>query len=123
MKLVNNFEQLTSELQHILMFVTGKAFARRDKLVIHMNKLRHRPGVAPLSTPTAPNSSQQQQQQQQAQQQQQPPRQDTIHKPKEEPLSWNCELCGRTFTAREEWSQHARLVRFRIQHNDTDIFM
>ncbi|XP_043579888.1 endothelial zinc finger protein induced by tumor necrosis factor alpha-like [Bombus pyrosoma] len=100
--------------------VCGKAFARRDKLVIHMNKLRHRPGVAPLSTPTAPNSDQQQQQQQQQQQaqqqqqqaqqpqQQQQSRQDTIHKLKEEPVSWACELCGRALATREEWMQHAR---------------
>lgn len=82
-----------------------------------MNKLRHRPGVAPLSTPTAPNSSQQQQQQQQQQQTQQPPRSDTIHKPKEEPLSWTCELCGRSLASREEWMQHARLVsRLRFQY-------
>lgn len=84
-----------------------------------MNKLRHRPGVAPLSTPTAPNSDQQQQQQQQQQQaqqqqqsqqpqQQQQSRQDTIHKLKEEPVSWACELCGRALATREEWMQHAR---------------
>ncbi|XP_066598366.1 uncharacterized protein [Prorops nasuta] len=94
--------------------VCGKAFARRDKLVIHMNKLRHRPGVTPLSTPTISSSDQQQQQQQQAppqqQQQQQapPPRQDIIHKLKEEPVSWACELCGRALATREEWMQHAR---------------
>lgn len=102
------------------LLLLGKAFARRDKLVIHMNKLRHRPGVAPLSTPTAPNSDQQQQQQQQQQQaqqqqqqaqqpqQQQQSRQDTIHKLKEEPVSWACELCGRALATREEWMQHAR---------------
>lgn len=95
------------------LLLLGKAFARRDKLVIHMNKLRHRPGVAPLSTPTAPNSDQQQQAQQQQQQAQQPQqqqqsRQDTIHKLKEEPVSWACELCGRALATREEWMQHAR---------------
>ncbi|XP_014478465.1 PREDICTED: zinc finger protein 629 [Dinoponera quadriceps] len=84
--------------------VCGKAFSRRDKLVIHMNKLRHRPGVAALSTPTAPSSNQQHQQQQQ----QPPPRQDAIHKPKEEPVSFACDLCGRSFASREEWMQHAR---------------
>lgn len=81
-----------------------------------MNKLRHRPGVAPLSTPSAPNSDQQQQQQQQQQaqqqqaqqSQQQQSRQDTIHKLKEEPVSWACELCGRALATREEWMQHAR---------------
>ncbi|EZA61064.1 hypothetical protein DMN91_004722 [Ooceraea biroi] len=90
--------------------VCGKAFARRDKLVIHMNKLRHRTGVSPLSAPTAPRSDQQQQQQQQQQaQQQQPPRQDNnIHKLKEEPVSWACELCGRVLATRDEWTQHAR---------------
>ncbi|KAL6260500.1 hypothetical protein P5V15_008024 [Pogonomyrmex californicus] len=91
--------------------VCGKAFARRDKLVIHMNKLRHRPGVSPLSAPTTPRSDQQHQQQQQQQQQaqqQQPSRQDSIHKLKEEPVSWACELCGRSFSTREEWTQHAR---------------
>ncbi|XP_008216695.1 myeloid zinc finger 1 isoform X1 [Nasonia vitripennis] len=100
--------------------VCGKAFARRDKLVIHMNKLRHRPGVASLSTPSVNNSlhndqqqqqqqhQQQQQTQQQQQQQQQQSRPDSTLKPKEEPVSWACELCGRVLATREEWSQHAR---------------
>ncbi|XP_012058389.1 PREDICTED: zinc finger protein 90 [Atta cephalotes] len=93
--------------------VCGKAFARRDKLVIHMNKLRHRTGVSPLSAPSTPRVDQHQQQQQQPPQQQQAQqqqssRQDTIHKLKEEPVSWACELCGRSFATREEWTQHAR---------------
>ncbi|XP_014208819.1 early growth response protein 1 isoform X2 [Copidosoma floridanum] len=97
--------------------VCGKAFARRDKLVIHMNKLRHRPGVTALSTPTGSNlhneqqQQQQQQQTQQQQQQQQQQRPDSTQKPKEEPISWSCELCGRGLATREEWAQHARSHR------------
>lgn len=81
--------------------------------MIHMNKLRHRPGVAALSTPSVNNlhneqQQQQQQQQQTQQQQQQQPRPDSTQKLKEEPVSWACELCGRALSSREEWSQHAR---------------
>jgi len=103
------------------MCVAGKAFARRDKLVIHMNKLRHRTGVSPLSAPSTPRVDQHQQQQQQPPQQQQAQqqqssRQDTIHKLKEEPVSWACELCGRSFATREEWTQHARLIYLYFQY-------
>lgn len=84
-----------------------------------MNKLRHKPGVSPLSAPTTPRSDQHQQQQQQQQQQaqqQQPSRQDSIHKLKEEPVSWACELCGRSLATREEWTQHARLIFLYFQY-------
>ena len=74
-----------------------------------MNKLRHRPGVTSLSTPTVNNlHNDQQQQQTQQQQQQQQQRADSSQKTKEEPVSWTCELCGRALATREEWSQHAR---------------
>lgn len=93
----------------------GKAFARRDKLVIHMNKLRHRPGATPISTSGGSQNSDQQQQshhsqQPQQQQPQQQARQEVAMKPKEEPITWPCEVCGRTMATREEWINHARFV-------------
>lgn len=130
--------------------VCNKAFARRDKLVIHMNKFKHvtPTNIAPLGKrhnnltqkmkeennennkqTTVDHQSlsqinipiQQNQHSQQQQQQQQPPQQHqhqtsvpipglgiSHHHQQQQQLSWTCELCGRMFSTRDEWSIHAK---------------
>lgn len=111
--------------------VCNKAFARRDKLVIHMNKFKHvtPTNIAPLgkrlnsfikkkdpddkdnkiiidSTQSSTNILIQSTNQQQTS----APIAGIIipHHHQQQQLSWTCELCGRMFSARDEWSLHAK---------------
>ncbi|XP_037903306.1 sal-like protein 4 isoform X3 [Hermetia illucens] len=118
--------------------VCNKAFARRDKLVIHMNKFKHvtPTNIAPLGkrlnnlvkkkepdTEDNKQSIEQQLQQQAAAathnivvsgQAQHPQTSTAIpgivipHHHQQQQLSWTCELCGRMFSTRDEWSLHAK---------------
>ncbi|KOB74398.1 Uncharacterized protein OBRU01_01912 [Operophtera brumata] len=116
--------------------VCNKAFARRDKLVLHMNKLKHitPSNIAPLgkraiSIPqdTKPSQAEiaavaQQQHHQQPIQVCQVPghtftNSNLVHTSAATAVaaatagmvvSWSCELCGRLFATRDEWSAHAK---------------
>ncbi|XP_055377816.1 early growth response protein 1 isoform X3 [Condylostylus longicornis] len=115
--------------------VCNKAFARRDKLVIHMNKFKHvtPTNIAPLGKrfnnlvkkkePDDDNKNSLDQIQHHSAQHNiavgnpsnQHPQSSTAipgiiiphhHEPPQ--LSWTCELCGRMFSTRDEWSLHAK---------------
>ncbi|KAF9810077.1 hypothetical protein SFRURICE_011245 [Spodoptera frugiperda] len=89
--------------------VCNKAFARRDKLVLHMNKLKHitPSNIAPLGkrTITIPPFAALQ-------------NTNLVHTSAASAavaaatagmvVSWSCELCGRLFATRDEWSAHAK---------------
>lgn len=101
--------------------VCNKAFARRDKLVIHMNKFKHitPTNIAPLGKRqnnviakkgpgfkdnniasvrhSAPNITTL------------PSISITTNTFVSQPhTTWSCELCGRLFSCREHWSIHAK---------------
>lgn len=117
--------------------VCNKAFARRDKLVIHMNKFKHvtPTNIAPLGKrlnnmvkkkeqPDPPPEDNKQSLELQLQQQAvQVAAQNIIVQSAQgaptaipgiiiphhqQQLSWTCELCGRMFSSRDEWSIHAK---------------
>jgi len=81
--------------------VCDKAFARRDKLVIHMNKMKHRTptNVAPLGKRSIEKAG---------------GKKEEEEAPKPPPniqaaaANWSCELCGQMMTTREEWMLHAK---------------
>lgn len=80
--------------------VCDKAFARRDKLVIHMNKMKHRTptNVAPLGKRSADKSSGKKEEEE-------------VKPPvslQTAAANWSCELCGQMMTTREEWMIHAK---------------
>lgn len=119
----------------------NKAFARRDKLVIHMNKFKHvtPTNIAPLGKrlnnlikkkEPEPEDNKQNLELQLQQQAVQVATQNIIvqtssaqhtggqttaipgiiipHHHAQQQLSWTCELCGRMFSNRDEWTLHAK---------------
>ncbi|KAJ6637823.1 Zinc finger protein [Pseudolycoriella hygida] len=113
--------------------VCNKAFARRDKLVIHMNKFKHvtPTNIAPLGKRLnylkKEENNENTKQPIDHQMIQQTPSSithnivhtQTHHQSSSslahltipqthQQLSWSCELCGRLFSTREEWSVHAK---------------
>ncbi|XP_037029283.1 zinc finger protein 691 isoform X3 [Bradysia coprophila] len=113
--------------------VCNKAFARRDKLVIHMNKFKHvtPTNIAPLGKRLnylkKEENNENTKQPIDHQMIQQTPSSithnivhtQTHHQSSSsiahltipqthQQLSWSCELCGRMFSTREEWSVHAK---------------
>lgn len=116
--------------------VCHKAFARRDKLVIHMNKFKHLTptNIAPLgkrlinnihkkdiecrdskivtnSVQATTNIVIQSGHQQQSN--------GTVQNSHQNHLSWTCELCGRMFSTRDEWSLHAKSHLGLLVHTST----
>ena len=86
--------------------VCSKAFARRDKLVIHMNKMKHRTpsNIAPLgkrgivdrSGEVKPVKTEEKEVN------------THVQAPQAPGVTWSCELCGRVFGTRDEWTAHAK---------------
>lgn len=121
--------------------VCSKAFARRDKLVIHMNKFKHvtPTNIAPLGKRLNHTMSDIKKKEEnnennktslgqstamleaslnvshimnshlQSSHHSVGPSIATLNIPQShQQLSWSCELCGRMFSTRDEWSLHAK---------------
>lgn len=80
-----------------------KAFARRDKLVIHMNKMKHRTptNVAPLGKRSADKPASKKEEEE-------APNNKPCTNLQTAAANWSCELCGQMMTTREEWMVHAK---------------
>lgn len=87
--------------------VCSKAFARRDKLVIHMNKMKHRTpsNIAPLGKRGVVDRSVEGKPVKTAEKEASPV---VVQPPQTPGVTWSCELCGRVFGTRDEWTAHAK---------------
>ncbi|XP_063243319.1 zinc finger protein 691-like isoform X1 [Bacillus rossius redtenbacheri] len=85
--------------------VCSKAFARRDKLVIHMNKMKHRTptNIAPLGKRGSNAEKAAAGKRAEGEEEKEGP-----SRPVPQPVTWNCELCGKMFHSREDWTAHAK---------------
>lgn len=104
--------------------VCNKAFARRDKLVIHMNKFKHitPTNIAPLGKRLNNIIKKKEPDIEESKIiniQQTVPQNITVHPSsssvttgilvsQQQHTTWSCELCGRLFASREDWSIHAK---------------